>query len=190
MKVSAQELSKLISRQDDTNPPTAEELAALVDQTLPPDRREAVLNHLERSPDSARAVAIALEPGATSGGAGFRWLAVAASAVAAVALASVVWLGGTPEEDTLRAADPSISPAPGAVISTPDDLFSWPAPPDLSPRRVRIMSAAAETIWLSEPTSPPVDLPAGTVASGKTYLWQLEDVDGTVVAGPNWFRMP
>ncbi|MEM9182626.1 MAG: hypothetical protein AAGB27_05675 [Pseudomonadota bacterium] len=190
MKVSAQELSRLISRQD-ADPPSPEELAALVDQNLPPERREALLNHLERSADSARAVAIALEPDATPvGGSSFRWLAVAASAAAAVALTTTLWLGNPPADDTLRAADPALTPAPGTLVTSPEQLFSWPLPPDLSPRRVRIMSAEAETIWLSEPTSPPVDLPAATVVSGKTYLWQLEDVDGTVVAGPNWFEIP
>ncbi|MEM7709004.1 MAG: hypothetical protein AAF358_25875 [Pseudomonadota bacterium] len=191
MKVSQEELSRLIGQRD-THAPTAEELAALVDQTLPPERREALLNHLERNAESARAVAIALEPDSASpGGAQPRWLAAAAAAVAAVALASFLLLGGEPPQDTLRAAQTELTPSPGAVVQDATALFSWPLPADRALRRVRLMNASAETLWLSDLTSPPLDLPQQFAAGeDNTYLWQLEDASGAVVAGPQWFQIP
>ncbi len=190
--MSNQELAQLIGQRDSQHP-SSDELAALVDQSLPASRREALFEHLERCTQCARAVAITVEP--TSELAtpiASAWLPRAMAAVIAVtgiALAAVLFISDKRDDDVLRTVDAGLSPLPGAQLTSTAAQFNWPRPDDLSVRRVRLMNESATTLWLSELGQPPMAMPAEHLPSKATLLWQLEDASGTVTAGPHWFRV-
>ncbi|MFK7957718.1 MAG: zf-HC2 domain-containing protein [Lysobacterales bacterium] len=188
MKISNQQLAQAIGQRDNQHP-SPDALAALVDKSLPPQEREALLEHLERCAQCATAVAITLEP---QKDAERRWIPRAMAAglgLATVALASLLYINRAPESDILRAGTLALSPAPGAEITRDAAQFNWPSPSDLSSRRVRIMDESAATLWLSPPVQPPLKIPPESIDVAGTYLWQLEDSNGNVTAGPHWFRV-
>lgn len=176
---------------------------------MPAELREELLLHLEScascteqvkgimalEPDTGRMAAVVAPAfGRAKPRGSNRWLplAAAASVLAAVVLTVVLvdptsFGPGADQNDSLRGPATGLVPGHRASLDRMPLRITW-VEAFGQPVRVRLMDEAADTLWHSPPVEgSTVDLPAALPGTSGTYLWQIEDQNGRVLAGPYWF---
>ena len=183
-------MADLIGRRDEDHP-DAQTLAQLLESDMDAAEREKLMLHLERCRSCARAVAVAMEQPAPRRRVPRVWLSLAAGfAAVAVTLTVLLQVPGDSELELLRNPGIEIQPGHRTTLDEPPQQFQWRAVDSTQPLRVRLMDAAAETIWNSQlVTADHVPAPVSVLSTPGTYLWQIENGEGTVVAGPFWFEL-
>ncbi len=190
MKITERELADLIGRRDDDHP-DAETLARLLESDLAAEERESLMLHLEQCRSCASAVAVAMADTPARKPSARAWLSMAAGfAVLALALTFFMQAPDNTDLDVLRNSGLQVEPGHRITLDNPPEQFQWSSVASVEPLRVRLMDAAANSMWTSDlVTENQVAAPVSDLSAPGTYLWQIENREGSVVAGPFWFEL-